>query len=34
MPLVLASIRTELDKIERPINEAEFRWQSPTGNWS
>jgi hypothetical protein len=26
MPLVLAAIRSELRKLERPINEADFRW--------
>ena len=30
MPLVLAAARTEFRKLERPINEAEFRWQAPT----
>ncbi len=29
MPLVLAAARTEFRKLERPINEAEFRWQAP-----
>jgi SpoVK/Ycf46/Vps4 family AAA+-type ATPase len=27
MPLVLEAARTEFRKLERPINEAEFRWQ-------
>ncbi|MBE9180871.1 ATP-binding protein [Oculatella sp. LEGE 06141] len=29
MPLVLQATRTELCKIERPINETEFFWQEP-----
>jgi hypothetical protein len=29
MPLILAAARTEFRKLERPINEAEFRWQAP-----
>jgi hypothetical protein len=29
MPLVLAAGRTEFRKLERPINEADFRWQEP-----
>jgi hypothetical protein len=29
MPLVLAAARAEFRKLERPINEAEFRWQAP-----
>ncbi|MFL6211739.1 MAG: ATP-binding protein [Pyrinomonadaceae bacterium] len=29
MPLVLNAARTELRKLERPINEADFRWQEP-----
>jgi len=28
MPIVLASARTEFRKLERPINEADFRWQA------
>jgi hypothetical protein len=28
MPLLLASARTELRKLERPINEADLRWQA------
>jgi len=28
MPLVLAAARAEFRKLERPINEAEFRWQA------
>jgi hypothetical protein len=28
MPLVLAAARAEYRKLERPINEAEFRWQA------
>jgi len=31
MPLVLAAARTEFRKLERPINEADFRY-SPTVN--
>jgi SpoVK/Ycf46/Vps4 family AAA+-type ATPase len=29
MPLVLAAIRNEFKKLERPMNEAEFRWVEP-----
>ena len=29
MPLVLAAARAEYEKLERPINEAEFRWRAP-----
>jgi SpoVK/Ycf46/Vps4 family AAA+-type ATPase len=29
MPLLLAAIRTEYVKLERPLNEAEFRWRDP-----
>lgn len=29
MPLVLEAARTEFRKLERPINEADFRWQEP-----
>jgi len=29
MPLILDAARSEFRKIERPINEAEFRWQEP-----
>src|SRR5207244_3600208 len=29
MPLVLTAARAEFRKIERPINEADFRWQEP-----
>ena len=29
MPLVLAATRTEMRKLERPINEADFRWLEP-----
>ncbi|MCI0397884.1 MAG: ATP-binding protein [Chloroflexi bacterium] len=29
MPLVLAAARTEFYKLERPIDEANFRWQGP-----
>ncbi|MBD2080935.1 ATP-binding protein [Leptolyngbya sp. FACHB-17] len=31
MPIVLSAARTEFRKLDRPINEAEFRWISPTG---
>ena len=31
MPLVLDAARTEFRKLERPINEADFRWQEPAG---
>jgi hypothetical protein len=31
MPLVLDAARSEFRKIERPINEADFRWQDPAG---
>ena len=34
MPVVLAAARTEFRKLDRPINEAEFRWQMPTGGMS
>jgi hypothetical protein len=27
MPLVLEAARSEFRKMERPINEADFRWQ-------
>jgi ATPase family associated with various cellular activities (AAA) len=30
MQLVLSAARAEFRKIERPINEADFRWQEPT----
>ncbi|MBD2102590.1 ATP-binding protein [Leptolyngbya sp. FACHB-261] len=29
MPHVLSAARTEFRKLERPINEADFRWQAP-----
>ncbi|MGD1992200.1 MAG: ATP-binding protein [Anaerolineae bacterium] len=29
MPLVLEAARTEFLKLERPVNEADFRWQAP-----
>jgi SpoVK/Ycf46/Vps4 family AAA+-type ATPase len=29
MPVVLAAARAEYEKLERPINEAEFRWRDP-----
>ncbi len=31
MPLILDAARSEFRKIERPINEAEFRWKDPAG---
>ena len=31
MPLILDAARSEFRKIERPINEADFRWQDPAG---
>ncbi|MEO1208788.1 MAG: ATP-binding protein [Cyanobacteria bacterium J06638_20] len=31
MPVVLQAARSEFRKLDRPINEADFRWQSPTG---
>ncbi len=31
MPLVLNAARAEFRKLERPVNEADFRWQQPTG---
>lgn len=31
MPLLLQAARTEFRKLDRPINEADFRWQKPTG---
>jgi hypothetical protein len=31
MPLILDAARSEFQKIERPINEADFRWQDPAG---
>jgi len=31
MPLVLEAARVEYEKLERPINEAEFRWATPSG---
>ena len=32
MPLVLAAARTELRKMDRPINEADFRWLERAGD--
>ncbi len=29
MPFVLSAVRTEFRKLERPMNEADFRWQEP-----
>jgi hypothetical protein len=31
MPIVLDAVRTEFRKLERPINEADFRWHEPQG---
>ena len=31
MPLVLEAARTEFRKLEKPINEADFRWLEPAG---
>jgi len=31
MPMILDAARSEFRKIERPINEADFRWQDPRG---
>ncbi|MGK7911157.1 MAG: ATP-binding protein [Synechococcus sp.] len=31
MPLVMAAARAEFRKLERPINELDFRWQEPKG---
>lgn len=31
MPLVLQAARAEFRKLDRPINEADFRWQEPAG---
>ncbi|HWS54783.1 MAG TPA: ATP-binding protein [Pyrinomonadaceae bacterium] len=31
MPVVLDAARTEFRKLDRPINEADFRWQEPAG---
>ncbi len=31
MPMVLEAARTELRKLERPINEVDFRWHGTTG---
>jgi hypothetical protein len=31
MPLVLAAARAEFRKLERPVNEADFRWEEPAG---
>lgn len=29
MPIILTAARTEYEKLERPVNEAEFRWREP-----
>jgi len=29
MPLILEAVRTELRKLDRPLNEADFRWSEP-----
>ena len=31
MPLVLDAARTEFRKLEKPINEADFRWLESAG---
>ena len=31
MPLVLQAARTEFRKLDKPINEVDFRWQEPVG---
>jgi hypothetical protein len=31
MPLLLDAARAEFRKLERPVNEADFRWQTPAG---
>jgi hypothetical protein len=31
MPLVLEAARAEFRKLERPVNETDFRWQEPSG---
>ncbi|MGB7921982.1 MAG: ATP-binding protein [Pyrinomonadaceae bacterium] len=31
MPLILRAARAELRKLERPVNEADFRWHTPAG---
>jgi hypothetical protein len=31
MPLVLQAVRVEFQKLDRPINEIELRWQSVEG---
>jgi hypothetical protein len=31
MPLLLDAARSEFRKLEKPINEAEFRWLEPAG---
>ena len=30
MPLILEAVRTELRKLDRPVNENDFRWTEPT----
>jgi hypothetical protein len=32
MPLLLESAKQELHKLERPVHEADFRWDAPTGS--
>ncbi|MCK7504528.1 MAG: hypothetical protein MZV70_10880 [Desulfobacterales bacterium] len=31
MPLVLEAARQELRKLDRPVHEADFRWNAPMG---
>ena len=31
MPLILHAARTELQKLDRPVNEADLRWVAPSG---
>jgi hypothetical protein len=31
MPLALAAARAEFLKLDRPVNEADFRWLEPAG---
>ena len=31
MPLVLDAARTEFRKLDKPVNEADFRWEAPAG---
>jgi hypothetical protein len=29
MPLILEAVRTEFRKLDRPVNESDFRWTEP-----